>query len=293
MKFWQSMFLCEGDQLFDATQMLEEVGFDGATVSDHLIHFEHIDTPYPYSADGKPPSFTGHTIWPEAWSMCAALAAKTERLQFVTNVYIVPLRNPIELAKATSSASYFSNGRICLGAGAGWMKEEFELLGVDFKTRGKRFNECIEVMRKLWTGEVVEHHGEFFDFSPLQMTPVPEQPVPIYIGGTSKAAFRRAAQLGDGWMGPGQTIDDALQSVAQINALRAEYGRSNEPFHMIVPLYGNAEPNNIDDIKRLVDAGVEGIISLPFAFNVAPNSTLDQKRAYLEGYANDIIAKIR
>ena len=172
------------------------------------------------------------------------------------------------------------------------MKEEFDMLGVDFKTRGKRFNECIEVMRKLWTGEMVEHQGEFFNFPRMQITPVPEQPVPIYIGGTSKPALRRAARLGDGFMGPGQTVDDALATVAEINALRKEYGRENEPFHMIVPIYGE-KPNDLDDIKRLVDAGVDGIISLPFAFNVAPNSTLDQKRAYLEGYANNVIAKLR
>lgn len=292
MKFWQSMFLCEGEQLFDAAQLVEEAGFDGATVSDHLIHFEHIDTPYPYSADGVPPSFTGHTVWPEAWSTCAALAAKTERLEFVTNVYIVPLRNPIELAKATSSVAYFSGGRICLGAGAGWMKEEFDLLGVDFKTRGKRFDESIEVLRKLWSGDMVEHHGDFFDFGPLQMTPAPEHTIPIYIGGTSKAALRRAASIGDGWMGPGQTIEAALETVTQLNRLRSEYGRNDSDFHMIVPLYGE-ELNKLDDIKRLVDAGVEGILSLPFAFTVAPSSNLDQKRAYLETYANDIIAKLR
>ena len=74
MKFWQSMFLCEGDQLFDAAQIAEEVGFDGAAVSDHLVHFEHVETPYPYSADGKPPSFTGETVWPEPWSTAWATA---------------------------------------------------------------------------------------------------------------------------------------------------------------------------------------------------------------------------
>jgi len=290
MKFWQSLFLCEGDQLFEVTKLAEQVGFDGMTVSDHLVHPEKIDFKYPYSPDGHPPSFTEQTVWPEAWSFCAALAATTDHLSFVTNVYVVPLRHPIELAKATSSAAYFSGGRICLGAGAGWMKEEFELLGVDFHTRGRRFDECIEVMRKLWTGKMVEHHGEFFDFPRMQMTPVPKEPVPIYIGGTTKPALRRAARLGDGWMGPGQTIEAALQTVKELDRLRAEYGRTNVPFHMIVPLIG---PNKLDDLKRLVDAGVEGILSMPFAFNIAPTTPLAQKRAYLENYGNEIIAKLR
>jgi probable F420-dependent oxidoreductase len=289
MKFWQSLFLCEGDQVFDVTKAVEEVGFHGALVSDHLLHLEHQESTYLYSEDGKPPQFSEETVWPECWSLMAALAAITNKIQFATNVFILPLRHPIEVAKATGSVAFFSNNRIVLCAGAGWMKEEFDALGVDFKTRGKRYDECIEVIRKLQAGGVVEHHGDFFDFPRVAMSPVPTKPVPIYIGGLSEPALRRTARLGDGWLGPGQTLEDALATAQKINELRAEYGRSNEPFDMVVPVYGDL---SVDDYKRMEDAGITSAVSFPFAFSIGPDTTLDQKRAFLENYANNVIAKV-
>jgi probable F420-dependent oxidoreductase len=289
MKFWQSLFLTEADQLFEVARICEEVGFDGLMISDHLLHFDQMRPRYPYSEDGRPP-FEARAVWPECWSLIGALAAVTQRIRFVTNVYILPLRNPVEVAKATSSVASFAEDRVVLGAGAGWMKEEFELLGVDFHSRGRRFDECIEVIRKLWSGRTVEHRGEFFELPAVQMCPVPSRPIPIYIGGASPAALRRAARLGDGWLGPGQTLEEALATVAQLERLRSEAGRGGEPFDAVVPLGG---PPELGALQRLRDAGVGGAVSLPFAFNVGPDSTLDQKRAYLEGYANDLIAKLR
>jgi len=289
VRFWQSLFLCEGDQMIEVAKMVEALGLDGALIADHLLHFDHQESTYLYSEDGKPPSFTPDTLWPESWSLIATLCAVTERIKFSTNVFILPLRNPIEVAKSTGSVAYFSNDRVVLGAGAGWMKEEFDALGVDFSTRGRRYDECIEVIRKLQTGELVEHHGEFFDFPPVVMTPTPSRPVPIYCGGSSKPALRRAARVGDGWLGPGQTLDDALATLGQIAALRAEYGRQNAEFDAVVPIYGEVGP---DDVKRLEDAGATGFVSLPFAFTVAPSSDLAQKRAYLEQFAEQMIAKV-
>ena len=117
MKFWQSLFLCEGDQIIETTKMIEEMGFDGALISDHLLHFENQESTYLYSEDGKPPSFTEETVWPESWSLIATLTAVTKRIKFATNVYILPLRHPIEVAKATGSVAYFSGNRVVLGAG--------------------------------------------------------------------------------------------------------------------------------------------------------------------------------
>lgn len=290
MKFWQSFFLTEAEQLFELVAICEDLGFDGVTVSDHLLHFDEMQLRYPYSEDGRPPSFTAGTVWPESWSIIAALAAVTERIRFATNVYILPLRHPVEVAKATASVASFAEGRLVLGAGAGWMKEEFDALGVDFRTRGKRFDECIEVCRKLWSGRAVEHHGQFFEFERARMCPVPRQPIPIYIGGVSPAALRRTAELGDGWIGPGQLPADAIETLAQIERLRGEAGRGSVPFDSIVPL---TVPPDLDTLKRLEDAGAGGTVSYPFAFTVAPTSTLDEKRAYLEGYANDVIEKMR
>src|SRR5512140_813647 len=124
MRFWQSIAFTEADQYIAVAKLCEEVGFDGVMLSDHLLHFEHLHSRYPYSADGRPPSFSAQTAWPECWSMIAAMAAVTQRLLFITNVFILPLRHPIEVAKATSSVASLCDGRLMLGAGAGWMKEE-------------------------------------------------------------------------------------------------------------------------------------------------------------------------
>lgn len=289
MEFWQSLAFTEPEQLVEVARMCEEVGFDGVMLSDHLLHFEHTESPYPYSENGKPP-FAADTVWPECWSTIAALAAVTRRLRFVTNVFILPLRNPIEVAKATSSVATFAEGRLILGAGAGWMKEEFDVLGVDFATRGKRFEECIEVLRRLWSGKTVEYHGRFFSFPPVRMLPAPKQPIPIYIGGMSTVALRRAATLGDGWIGAGQTAKEALESLRTLGAMRSAAGRAERPFQTVVALKGDPV---LDDLRRLQEAGLSGTVSYPFTFTIGSASTLQQKREYLESYANRVIAKVR
>lgn len=289
MRFWQSVAFTEIDQLIDVARICENVGFDGVMLSDHLLHFDQLTSRYPYSADGKPPWLSAETPWPECWSTVAAMAAVTTRLRFVTNVYILPLRNPIEVAKATSSVASLCGGRVILGAGAGWMKEEFDALGVDFHTRGQRFDECVVVLRKLWSGESVEHHGRFVDFAAAQMRPAPPTAIPIYIGGMSAAALRRAARLGDGWLGAGQTPEQAIDTIRELDRLRADAGRSAEPFDTVVPL--TVTPT-LDAFKCLEDAGVASTVSYPFTFTLGPTSTLAEKRAYLEHYANSFIAKL-
>ena len=123
-----------------------------------------------------------------------------------------------------------------VGFGVGWQKEEFEQMEVDFHTRGKRTDEMIEVMRKLWAGGVVSHHGRFFNFDQIEMRPVPTQPVPFYCGGKSPVAFRRAAMLCDGYVGPGHSMNEIPGLVAELSALRADSPRAGEPFETIVPI---------------------------------------------------------
>jgi probable F420-dependent oxidoreductase len=291
MQFWQSSFLCEGDQLFDIARLCESLGFHGFLLPDHLVHPEKQESKYLYSADHKPPRFTDETLWPDPWSLVGGLTAVTEKLHFCTNIYILPLRHPIEVAKATGSLGYFSKGRVHLGTGAGWMKEEFDMMGVDFHTRGKRYDECIEVIRKLQTGKFVEHQGQFFNFPRLIMTPAPPAPVPILIGGTSEPALRRAARLGDGWIAPGQTLEEALESLRTLEKLRKEYGTHNKPFDSIVAI-SDERPMTPADVRRLEDAGATGYTVFPFAFTIGANTTLAQKRAELERVTEELISKV-
>jgi alkanesulfonate monooxygenase SsuD/methylene tetrahydromethanopterin reductase-like flavin-dependent oxidoreductase (luciferase family) len=137
-------------------------------------------------------------------------------------------------------------------------------------------SEMIEVMRAAWTGRMFEHRGRFFDLGPLQMSPAPRAQVPIYVGGLSKAALRRAARLGDGWIGTGQTPDEAVGYVGELERLRREAGRSGEPFETVVPL---VVPPDADVLRRLEDAGVTSTTLWPFTYTLGPTSTLAQKRA--------------
>lgn len=285
MKFWQSLAFTEPEQLIEIAPVCEEVGFDGAFVSDHLFYLEKFEKNYPYNETGDP-GFTADTPWPQPWVTISAMAAVTRRLRFSTLIYILPLHDPIEVAKATGTLAVLSNGRFALGVGAGWMQEEFDIMGADFERRGRRLDEAMEVCRKLWTGDMVEHRGEGYSFPALKMSPAPRAPVPIWVGGVSEVALRRAGTLGDGWLGSGQTPDEALEMLGRIQAHRKAAGRHDEPFEAIVPLVTEPDP---DVYKRLEDAGATATVSYPFSYALGPASTLDQKRAYLEGFAENVI----
>ena len=286
MRFWQSLAFTETDQLVDLAYICEGMGFHGVFLADHLYYPESLGLHYPYSEDGAPP-FDADTEWPEAWAAISAMAVATTTLHFTTATYVAPLRHPLVVAKSVATASVLSRGRVALGAGVGWAKEEYDQLGENFRTRGARLDEMIEILRKVWAGGMVEHHGRYYDFDLLQMAPKPPAQIPIYIAGKSEPALRRAAR-NDGWFGSGDDPADLLEIVERLRGYRREYGRQNQAFDTIVPVM--AEPN-ADLFRRLEDAGVNGMVSYPLVATLGRRSSLDQKRQVLERYANDIIAK--
>ncbi len=289
MKFWQSVTFSQPDDLLEIAKISEQAGFTGVFVSEHVFFPEKLASQYPYTANGAPP-FTAETPWLDPWVQIGAMAAVTTTLRFVTGVYILPLRHPLEVAKAVASAALLSHDRVGLGVGAGWMREEFEVLGREFGGRGKRLDEMIEVLRKVWAGGMVEHHGTHYDFPRLQMSPPPKALPPILIGGQSDAAFKRAARLGDGWVGSGHTPEQVPQVMARLAELRREAGRERVPFDAILVL---SAPPDVDQLRRFEDAGVTSLVSWPLLFTVGPTATMDDKRRWLEAYGNDTIAKLR
>ncbi len=172
-----------------------------------------------------------------------------------------------------------------MGAGAGWMKEEFAVHDVDFQSRGRRMDESIGVMRKLWAGGYVEHHGGFFDFPKLALAPAPDAPVPIYIGGSSKRALRRAAQLGQGWIGAGNSIEEVPAILDQLNTLRREYGRESEPFEVVCPIM------QIDQIDTLRALEEQGLTSICFGFADNYGIPIEAKRGYMSWFAENVMGK--
>jgi probable F420-dependent oxidoreductase len=189
----------------------------------------------------------------------AYIAALTQRIKLITNVSILAAHNPMILAKEIATLDYLSRGRFALGAGLGWLKEEFDALGIPFERRAKRTRECIAVMRSLWSESSISFHGEFFNIDDAMAYPKPVRgKVPILFGGESEAALRRVARIGDGWIGANMTPDEFAVKGERIFALAVEAGRDPKQLEMMtVPAFKRENPA---DLKRYYEAGVDELV---------------------------------
>ena len=197
-------------------------------IPDHVINLETLKTPYPYTKDGKR-RWEAFTDWPDPWVMIGAIALVTTRLHFVTTVYLPAMRDPYSAAKSIGTAAYLAGGRLELGIGVGWCEEEFTLMGQRFDRRGKRTDEMLDLMKALWEPGWTEFEGEFYSAPRLEMEPTPPH-IPIYVGGLSDIALRRAAR-NDGWIGDLITTDRAIERVGRLRELRVENGIVDGRFH--------------------------------------------------------------
>ena len=288
MKFCASLAFTDTGDYVELARVAEEHGWDTLVLSDHVVHPETIRSKYPYREDGERP-WEADDHWPDVWVAIAAMGAVTTRLRFLTGVFVVPMRHPLHLAKAIGTAAVLTDCRVSLGLGMGWMRDEFELLGERFEQRGARADEMIEVMRKLWTGEMVEHHGRFFEFARLNMRPPVRGPVPLLVGGMSEAAFRRAARLGDGWMPHAISTAEARRHLETIRRYRAEAGRAAQPLTAVVPLTDAFDP---DGYRRAEEVGVTHVLTTPWLVYGGSHRSLADKRDGLRRFADDVIAKM-
>ena len=290
MKFVVNAAYAPVGGLCDMARACDEAGFDAIAVSDHMIHPKTLETPYPYTEDGSP-RWENFTEWPDPFVAIAAMAAVTERLRFVTSVYVLPMRNPFQVAKTVATAAVLSNDRVVLGVGAGWMAEEFTALEQPFARRGRRMDEMLEVMQKLWDPSgYAEHHGEFYDFPPVEMRPVPQRPVPIWVGGTSGPARKRAATRADGWISDVHTASELEAIVAELHELRADSPRAGEPLSV---LGAATDAYTIDGYRRLESAGVTHVQTLPWTLYGMKGETLEERCEGIARFGEDVIAAYR
>lgn len=286
MEFCFSATFSEPDELVALARAGDDHGWSTLSVSDHLINPVETRSTYPYTPDGSRRWEMG-TPWPDPWVTIGHLAAVTRRLRFLTTVYILPARTPVHVAKQVGTAAVLSGNRVGLGIGMGWMEEEFDAMAAPFAGRGKRADEMLEVLRALWTGEVVEHHGEFFDLPPLEMLPAPTEPVPVYVGGVSEAALRRAARH-DGWVSDLHTVEELAAIRAQLERYREEYGRTDTPF----AVFGSARDAwDLDGYRRVHDAGVTHLVTMPWYFYAGADADVAGKVDGIRRFADDVIAK--
>jgi probable F420-dependent oxidoreductase len=199
--------------------------------------------------------------WPEIWTSFAAMAAVTERLRFTSAVALVPLRSPVWLAKQVGTVAILSNYRVSLAGGVGWMSEEFEAAGEDFKTRGRRMDEALEICHTIWRGGHVEYHGRHYEFEPFEMTPRPTGPIPIWVGGDSDVALRRAARW-DGWSGSFYDLEEAAEKIRRLEELREEAGTADRPEFERSMLLKNVPTR--DDVRRAEELGYTSLHVAPW-----------------------------
>ena len=289
MEFWSGTAFMKTSEILGLARAFDEAGYDGMVCSDHMIYPRELSSPYPDSPTGKP-MWAPETPWPDCWVQIGAMAAVTTRLRFSNAVYIAPARPLLEVAKQVATASVLSGGRVSLAAGVGWMREEYELMGQDFGTRGKRLDEMIPALRELWRGGWVSWSGEYYQVPEMMIEPHPAAPVPILCGGESEAALRRAARLCDGWVGYAYRWDEAVGYAQKLRALRRKYGREGEPFDIMLALL---EPPSPDLYKRAEDAGITAVMCSPWMGMDLEPGGVERYREPIEQFAETIIAKVR
>lgn len=261
MDYWASIAFLDTDVQLEAARCAEEFGFAGVALPDHLFWSDALEATYPYTPDGKP-MWTADMHWPDPWVLMTAMAQITKRIRFTTNIYVAPARDLFTVAKAVSTAAVLSNNRAMLGVASGWCADEFAQTGQDFTNRGKRLDEMIDALGLLFDGESVSFHGEHYEFRDVTIKPVPDKKVPVIIGGNSKPAMRRAATKGDGWIPASSATPDELEAMlVEMQALRKQAGRENEPFEIIAALA--AMPDK-DLYARFEELGVSGVMQAPW-----------------------------
>jgi len=268
----------------------EEAGYDSMVVPDSICYPRHSVSTYPFNPDGSR-EFLEDKPFLEPFSLIPALGAVTTRLRFVTFVLKLPVRDPVLTAKQATSTAVLTGGRLVLGAGISPWREDYEVLGVDWASRGRRMDESIAILRGLAAGGYFEHHGKVFDLPPVKIAPVPREPIPVLIGGHSDAALRRAARLGDGWLHGGGDPADLPGLLARLARFRREEGTEGRPFEVHVI---SADAYTTDGVRRLEDLGVtDVIVGFRWPYVTGPDpEPLEDKLAHLRSFAADVIAKL-
>lgn len=288
MKFTLGIALNPLDQVIELARTAEECGFSAVALPDSIFFSEQVAAAYPYTSDGSR-FWTRDTPWADPFVMAAAMGAATSRIRFYTQVLKLGPRNPVLLARQVGSVANLTGNRFGLGVGLGWTPEEFEWCGAPFSDKGARADESIEVIRLILGGGMVEYHGKHFQFDRLQMSPAPTEPVPIYVGGHTEAALRRAARTGDGWTSAMMRFNRLRATIARLDELRAEYGRTQVPFEIQAVCVDRFGP---DGFRELAQAGVTDAIVVPWVYyGAAIDADLESKKDGMRRFAEDVVAR--
>jgi len=273
----------------------EEHGFESVWLPEHLVFPADMPPRYPYTASGYPP-VTADTPTYDPWVVLGHVAAVTDRIRLATNVYILPLRHPLQTARSVVTVDRVSGGRVTLGVGVGWLPDEFDYVGVDFDSRGGRADAAIEAIRRLWSEDVIAVDDGFFRFGPVKFQPKPLQKpsIPIEVGGAAPAALRRAGRLGDGWIEIGSAdLDEFSTRLAVVLDARRAADRTG-PFEVTASgtlAMGGGEAVNADGVRRLAEAGATRVVVGPGSVDGGP-LTAEGAVEWAKRFADDVAGRL-
>lgn len=277
------------DELLTLARAAETTGWDAVAMPDSVFFPEVASADYPYTSDGDR-FWDAEVPFIDPFVAIPAMAAATEHIAFYTNVHKVVLRHPLLVAKLLGSLAALFEGRIGLGLGLSWMPEEFEWLGQEMGTRGKRLNEIIAILRGALQPGFTEFHGDHYDFGRLAMSPAPRQSVPLYVGGHSAPALRRATRLADGWIGAKADTTEIDTLVAELRAGLAAAGRSDDPFEVKVTPLVMDRPEAFAGVAA---QGVTDVITVPWFYRGPGPHSLATKLESLERFAVEVMNPVR
>jgi probable F420-dependent oxidoreductase len=264
----------------------ESRGISTLWVGEHVVLFEDYASSYPYAADGRIPAPAGSGLL-EPMVTLSYLAARTSTVRLGTAMLLLPQRNPVYTAKAVSSLDWLSNGRVDLGIGVGWLKEEFDALNVPWGQRGRRTDEYLEVLRTLWCDDTSSFSGQTYELPPCEMFPKPVQRPhpPVHIGGETSAALRRVARAGQGWHTFNRSPAELALGLQELDPLLEQAGRSRDELRITVcPYFNQLTP---DLVEQYAEAGADAVAALFFCFSADDVAqTFDGLEACREAAAN-------
>ena len=289
MKFGTSLMGIRTRDYAEVASCFERAGFESVWVPEHLAFPTEMPPTYPYSESGLP-MVDVKTPCYDPWVLLSYLACATSTIRLGTNVGILPLRHPLQTARAVVTVDRLAGGRVTIGAGVGWLEDEFTWTGQDFHDRGRRTDDIIRIFRRLWSDDVIEEHSEFYDFGPLHFEPKPLQKsgIPIEIGGSSRPALRRAGKIGDGWLEVGaRDFDEFTANLAIVLDARRDAERGDIPFEITV---GSALAPDLESMQRARDLGATRIMASPWQGGAAVSPA--EAREWADRYADEIMGNV-
>ncbi len=264
----------------------EDAGFATLWVGEHVVMVDQSESTYPYSEDGNI-AVPATADWLDPLIALSFAAAATSSIDLATGVLLLPEHNPVLIAKQAASLDKLSGGRLTLGVGIGWSREEFEALGVPFARRGARTAEYVEAMRTLWRDDVASFHGDFVDFDNIRVNPKPlrHRQIPVIVGGNSDSALRRVATWGDGWYGFNLAdVEEAAQCASTVRRLCREAVRDPGDLRLAVAL---VDPQ-LGDVAKLADIGIDELVLV-----ASPPEEPDAARAWVLDLAEQWVSVLR